>query len=119
MRVLLIEDNDLVQEAMRRLITRLVEPSIAQVDVVDNAPDAIRQLDTIAYDYIVSDYTLRIGTGGDVLRHVRDRFKFYVERNRFILLTGLIDDAVHLGHRLTFEKPLAPAKLRELLTVVP
>jgi CheY-like chemotaxis protein len=117
MRVLLIEDNDLLQEAMRRLIERLLPA--ARIDVVDNAPEAIQQLDTIAYDYILSDYSLRIGTGGDVLRHVRASFKFYVERNRFILLTGLIDEAVHLQHPLTFEKPLRFSKLAELLTAAP
>jgi len=115
MRILLVEDSDLMQKAMLRLI-RSVHP-YAITNVVDNAPEAITHLDTYAYDYVVSDFDLRIGTGADVLRHVRDRFAFYVERKRFILMSGDLRPVVtDLGHPLTFEKPIETRKLRELLT---
>lgn len=115
MRILLIEDDDLVQKALARMFKN--PPLFATTDVVDNAPDAIRRLDNIAYDYIVSDFDLRIGTGGHVLWHVRQHFTFYVDRNRFILMTGrLRPEVTNLDHPLTFEKPVRPQKLRELLS---
>ena len=114
MRILLIEDDKLIQRA---LVCMFEDPPLhAVTDVVDNAPDAIQQIGKIAYDYIVSDYGLKTGTGGDVLRHVRESFKFYVDHNRFILLTGLIrGEIASLNHPLTLEKPIRPQKLRELL----
>jgi DNA-binding NarL/FixJ family response regulator len=115
MRILLIEDNELVQKALVRSIK--YEYPLAVTDVVDNAPEAIDHLDKCAYDYVVSDFDLKIGTGGDVLAHVRKHFPFYCTRNRFILLSGYLRPAViNLNHPLTFEKPIRPQKLRELLT---
>lgn len=115
MRVLIVEDDELLQKALVRIV-RAVHPH-AVTNVTDNAPEAIAHLDKFAYDYIVSDYDLKIGTGGDVLRHVRDHFPFYARGNRFILMTGDIRPAVRgLEHPLTFEKPIEPRKLRELLT---
>lgn len=114
MRILLVEDSDLVQRAIVRLI-KSVHP-YAVTNVVDSAPEAIEHLDKYAYDYIVSDFDLKIGTGGDVLRHVREHFAFYVDRNRFILMSGDLRPAItSLDHPLTFEKPIEPNKLRELL----
>lgn len=114
-RVLLVEDDALVQRAIIRII-RGAHP-LAVTDVVDEAPAAIAHLDAHAYDYVVSDFDLRIGTGGDVLRHVRAHFRSYVEHDRFILLSGDLRPAItDLDHPLTFEKPIAPRKLRELLT---
>ena len=115
MRILLVEDSDLVQKAIVRLI-KSVHP-FAITNVVDNAPEAIDHLDKFAYDYIVSDFDLRIGTGGDVLAHVRQHFAFYIERNRFILMSGDLRPVITaLKHPLTFEKPIMTHKLRELLT---
>ncbi len=115
MRLLLVEDSDLVQKALLRFF-KSVHPH-AITNVVDNAPEAIEHLDTFAYDYIVSDFDLRIGTGGDVLRHVREHFAFYVDKNRFILMSGDLRTVItDLDHPLTFEKPIEPRKLRELLT---
>ncbi len=115
MRILIIEDNDLLQKALVRAV-RAVHPH-AVTNVTDNAPEAIGHLDKFAYDYIVSDFDLKIGTGGDVLRHVREHFAFYVRCNRFILLTGDIRPAIRsLEHPLTFEKPIETRKLRALLT---
>lgn len=115
MRILLIEDDALVQKAILRFL-RNVHP-YAITNVVDSAPEAIEHLDKFAYDYIVSDFDLRIGTGGDVLRHVRTHFAFYVTCNRFILMTGDLRPTVtDLGHPLTFEKPIMSHKFRELLT---
>lgn len=114
MRILLIEDSEIVQKALLRFI-QSVHP-YAITNVVDTAPEAIAHLDKFAYDYIVSDYDLRIGTGGDVLSHVRTHFSFYIERNRFILMSGDLRPGItSLNHPLTFEKPIEPRKLRELL----
>jgi DNA-binding NarL/FixJ family response regulator len=115
MRILLIEDSELVQKALVRLIKDMHPLTVT--DVVDDALEAVDRLDKFAYDYVVSDFDLRIGTGGDVLRYVRAHFAHYIERRRFILMTGDLRPAViNLNHPLTFEKPIRPQKLRELLT---
>ena len=115
MRILLVEDSDLVQQMILRLIKNVYPFAIT--NVVDNAPEAIEHLDKFAYDYIVSDFDLKIGTGADVLRHVREHFAFYVRCNRFILMSGDIRPVITaLEHPLTFEKPIETRKLRELLT---
>lgn len=114
-RVLLVEDDVLIQRAFQRLI-KSVHP-LAVTDVVDTAADAISHLDARAYDYVLSDHDLRAGTGGDVLRHVRKHHARYVQQNRFILLSGHLRPTItDLGHPLTFEKPIRPQKLRELLS---
>ena len=59
MRILLIEDDSLIQKALVRMFKG--SPLFATTDVVDNASDAVRQLDKIAYDYIVSDFDLNVG----------------------------------------------------------
>ena len=52
-----------------------------------------------------------------MLLYVREHFPFYCDRNRFILMTGLLRAEIEgLNHPLTFEKPIRPQKLRELLT---
>lgn len=118
MRVLLVEDNALMQKALLRFIKN-THPS-AITNVVDNAPEAIRHLDTFAYDYIVCDFDLKSGTGADVLEHVRAHFAFYVENNRFILMSGDLRPAItRLDHPLTFEKPIRPDKFRALLGGLP
>jgi DNA-binding NarL/FixJ family response regulator len=115
MHILLIEDDELVQKALLRFI-KGVHP-LAVMHVVDNAPAAIEHLNTFAYDYIVSDFDLKIGTGGQVLWHIREHFTRYLDRNRFILMSGdLRPEITNLDHPLTFEKPIQLPKLRELLT---
>ena len=115
MRILLIEDDILIQKAFARMFKS--PPLLAITDVADNAPDAVQRLDKCAYDYIVSDFDLKTGTGGDVLIHVRRHFPFYCTYNRFILLSGNLRPAItSLSHPLTFEKPIRPQKLRELLS---
>lgn len=115
MRILLIEDSELLQKTFLRFI-KSVHP-YAITNVVDNAPEAIEHLDKFAYDYIVSDFDLKIGTGGDVLHHVRTHFAFYIDHNRFILMSGDLRPVItDLNHPLTFEKPIEPRRLHELLT---
>jgi CheY-like chemotaxis protein len=101
-RILVIEDNDLVQKALVRRIHR-VHP-LATVDAVDGAPEAIKHLDTFAYDYIVCDFNLRAGTGGDVLAHVRAGFAFYIRNRRFILFSSDAEEVAKLGHDLVIDK---------------
>jgi CheY-like chemotaxis protein len=118
MRILLVEDSELVQRTIMRLI-KMVQPH-AITDVVDNAPEAIAHLDKFAYDYIVSDFDLRIGTGGDVLLYVRDHFGFYVDRDRFVLMSGeLRPEITSLDHPITLDKADVARKLRELLAESP
>lgn len=115
LRILLIEDSALVQRAILRVIEAL-QPT-ALTDVVDNAPAAVERLDAGAYDYVISDFDLKIGTGGDVLAHVGKHYAFYVEGGRFLLMSADLGPRITaLGHPLTIDKLEVMSKLRELLT---
>jgi CheY-like chemotaxis protein len=93
-----------VQRALQRIIARVYPGEDVVVDVVDAAPAAISHLDVFHYDYIICDYNLSAGTGGDVLVHVREHSAFYVMQKRFILYSGNTEEIDKLGHNVTIDK---------------
>lgn len=69
MRILHIEDDVQLAKSIARALTKLFQ---AEVFTIDTADGAIELLKTNQYDLVISDYDLRIGTGGDVLQWVKD-----------------------------------------------
>ncbi len=95
MRVLLLEDEKHLQKATSRLI-RYTFKTVADItiDVVDTAPKAIAMLQHFVYDFMLSDYNVTHGTGGDVLLWIQDNQKHMVER--FVFFSGAKDlDLIH------------------------
>ena len=65
-----------------KLIRRTFEEPDITIDVVDTAPSAIEKLKGNSYDFMLSDFSVNRGTGGDVLihehqPHMIERFVFF------------------------------------------
>ena len=82
-RVLLVEDSDVLVARITELISRL--PGVELVDTVNTEPAALQRVAAAAPDVLILDLHLRLGTGFGVLRglrHSRER------RPHVIVLTG-------------------------------
>jgi DNA-binding NarL/FixJ family response regulator len=99
MKVLLLEDDKQLQHAAVRLLRRTFESAII-VDTVDNAPGAIALLQQNVYDFMLSDFAVIDGTGGDVLIWIRANKPDMVER--FVFFSG--SNSLNLLHHKVISK---------------
>jgi two-component system, OmpR family, response regulator len=82
-RVLLVEDSDVLAARIAELIRRL--PGVELVDTVATEPAALQRVAAEAPDVLILDLHLRLGTGFGVLRSLgRNRAR----RPHVIVLTG-------------------------------
>ncbi|HUO20433.1 MAG TPA: response regulator [Steroidobacteraceae bacterium] len=82
-RVLLVEDSDVLAARIAELIRRL--PGIELLDTVSTEPAAVQRVAATAPDVLILDLHLRLGTGFGVLRSLgRHRER----RPHVIVLTG-------------------------------
>lgn len=86
MRVLLLEDDAALQKATSRLIRRALAPVEITIDVADSPSNAIALLEANTYDFVLSDFNVREGTGGDLLTWIRANQPRMVER--FVFFSG-------------------------------
>lgn len=86
MRVLLIEDDASLQRATSRLIRRTFSPTEIVIDIVDAPKGAIALLETNRYDFVLSDFNINGGTGGEVLIWI-DKYQPYMNE-RFVFFSG-------------------------------
>jgi DNA-binding response OmpR family regulator len=86
MRVLLLEDEKHLQKATSQLIRRTFEEPDITIDIVDDAPKAIAMLQQHSYDFMLSDFSVLRGTGGDVLVWIHEHQPHMVER--FVFFSG-------------------------------
>jgi CheY-like chemotaxis protein len=84
MRILLLEDSKDLQKATARLLRHTFAPIDVTIDIVDNVPGTIELLQQQRYDFVLSDYVVLRGNGGDVLNwiianqpHMTERFVFF------------------------------------------
>lgn len=92
MRVLLIEDDASLQRSTARLIKRAFAPAEMTIDVADAPKNAIALLEANTYDFVLSDFNINGGTGGEVLiwidknqPHMNERFVFFSGANHLDL----------------------------------
>ena len=85
MKVLLLEDQVVLQKCTSRLIRHTLGDNTS-VDITDSVPTTIALLQHAVYDLIVSDFDVICGTGGDVLTWVREFQPHMV--TRFVFFTG-------------------------------
>jgi DNA-binding NtrC family response regulator len=69
-RVLLVDDERVVLEALARFLT----PDGHEVVAVDSAGEALLELERATFDVLITDVILRDGNGVDLLRTTRDRW---------------------------------------------
>lgn len=110
MNILIIEDERLIQEGYRRMLTGMFDDP-PTVRITDNADVAIGELTLLDYDLIISDYDLVGSTGGDVLDWIKVNAPHLVER--FIFITGN-STAEQLHHRV-LRKPAERSEIREAI----
>lgn len=109
MRVLIIENDALLQRSLDRLLRRWFKN--ADIWTADNGQLAINSLDE-QFDLIISDYDLNGPlTGGDVLSWIRKRRPDLVER--FVFLSG--NPIVETLHSRVLLKPVFMAELHQEL----
>lgn len=86
MKVLLIEDDAALQRSTTRLIRRAFAPVEIAIDVADSPSSAIALLEANTYDFVLSDFNVNHGTGGDVLVWIRANQRHMIER--FVFFSG-------------------------------
>jgi signal transduction histidine kinase/CheY-like chemotaxis protein len=112
--LIVIDDDRLVLESMRRLL----EGWGCRVLAAGSAEAALIGIDAFGMpDLIVADYRLRIGTGPQAIEAIRRRLQ---NRTPAIIITGETGrgepgDLATAG-LVVLRKPIAPAKLRSLLS---
>ena len=82
-RVLLVEDSEVLAARITELIRRL--PGVELVGRVDTEPAALQRVATEMPDVVILDLHLRLGTGFGVLRALR---RSRERRPHIIVLTG-------------------------------
>lgn len=97
-RVLLVEDDAAVAEVIRRVLVHRA----CHVIVVPNAAAAMRQLDSMYFDFVLADFDLDEQADGlDVLRHARracrnaTRLLFSGFPNNAAIDAALSDGSIH------------------------
>jgi CheY-like chemotaxis protein len=87
-KILIIEDDELVQEMVARILAR--EFDAPSIEFAASAPKAVALLQhDVSYDLIVSDFNLKAGTGGDVLAWIRCERPTLV--SRFIFFSSAME----------------------------
>ena len=118
MRVLLLEDEKPLQQTTMKLIRRTFEEPDITIDVTDTAPGAIELLQRHSYDFMLSDFAVTRGTGGDVLIWIHAHQKHMIER--FVFFSGCT--TLGLMHDKVIEKGIAVdefvAQLRQHVPMV-
>jgi DNA-binding NarL/FixJ family response regulator len=84
-RVLLVDDHQLVSDALSRLLGR--EPDIEVVGIASTVEEA-RHLARDPLDVVLMDYRLPDGTGAEATRAIKTRWP----ATRVVMLTGVNDD---------------------------
>ena len=84
MKVLLIEDELLIQKALKTLM----EKRGAQVDVTSQGREAIQMIKKKQYDRIITDLMLNDITGFDIIEETRTLFSPVEITNKFRVITA-------------------------------
>lgn len=114
MRCLVIEDEPSVARSVARMLRRVFPGRTIIIVGADTAADAIAALTLNRFDFVLSDYDLRRGNGGDVLAWLRGAKPELV--SRFVFQTG--NDVVTQLHDRYVLKPYTHAELGQALAGV-
>lgn len=118
MKILLVEDNDVLQRTITRMLRRTFDDvSVVAVDSADDAIDSLRgaTLDQ-AYDFIISDFNLRgHRNGGDVLAWVQQHASYLETRFLFLSSDSV---AVEKHHKPYVLKPCDASQLQAAIQAV-
>jgi DNA-binding NarL/FixJ family response regulator len=92
-RVLVIEDDMLLQRALARTVRSAFDGVPVVVDTTDSSQGAIALLQANVYDCVLSDFLVRGGRASQVLDWLRLHQPHLAER--FVYLSGAVADFQH------------------------
>jgi PAS domain S-box-containing protein len=116
--VLLVEDNNINQEVIRGILTRLG----CAVSVADNGDEAVKLSISLDYDIIFMDCQMPVMNGYDATRRIRQYEKESGRRHAIIIavtahaLRGDRDECIRAGMDDYISKPVDPAVIADKLT---
>lgn len=109
MKILLVEDDELLRRALVRLVA-LVAPA-ATTYAASDYPCAVVMLESVDPDLIICDFHLGMHTGGDVLRWIKENKPHLIDA--FVFHTSSIHARRY--HARVIEKPCSIDALRQLI----
>lgn len=90
MNILIIEDEILIQQSLRKLLTK----KGANVDCTADGKEAIKLIQENDYDRIVCDLMLRDITGFDIIDECKKKFSKEEIQKKFVIMTAYSSDNV-------------------------
>lgn len=90
MKILLIEDEILIQKSLQKLLTK----KGAEVDVSSQGRDAIEMIKNTNYDRIVCDLMLKDITGFDVIEESKSKYTLEEISKMFVIITAYSSEQV-------------------------
>jgi CheY-like chemotaxis protein len=114
-KVLVVDDEDEVRALLRRLVTRLGH----EVWDVDDGVGALKLLETISFDLVITDAYMAAVDGMELLVRIQQRGL----RVPVVMISGggymtrgeVLEMAALCGAVATLEKPFTPKQLRETI----
>jgi len=105
MKILLIEDEILIQKSLQKLLTKRG----ADVDVASQGREAIEKIKTTNYNRIVCDLMLKDITGFDVIEESKSKYTALEISKLFVIITAYSSQQVlekaHKYNCLVLNKP--------------
>ena len=112
LKLLLLDDESIVGKRLKPALTKIG----CDVEVFDNPREALRRIDEIEFDIVVTDIRMDEVDGIEVLEHVARKSS----RTKVIMITGYAmmetaRDAMEKGAFDFLAKPFQPADLRAVV----
>jgi CheY-like chemotaxis protein len=90
MKILIIEDEILIQQSLKKLLMR----KGAEVSVTANGQDAIKLILNNDFDRIICDLMLRDITGFDIIEECKKKYPAESIKEKFVIMTAYSSDQV-------------------------
>lgn len=115
-RVLVVDD----QPGSFEVIQNCLIESAEHIEWCDNGFNAVKKLESEAFDLLVIDAAMPYLDGLDAIRLIREKLKIPAERMAIMLMQRVIDPGPtedqqqNLGINMVLHKPLKPSSIRQL-----
>ena len=90
MKILIIEDEILIQQSLKKLLTRLGE----EVETAASGSEGLKKIAENNFDQIICDLMLQDITGFDVIEAAKNIYGENVIKNKFIIMTAYSSEQV-------------------------
>lgn len=90
MKILIIEDEILIQQSLKKLLVRQGE----EVETASSGNEGLKKLSEINFDRVICDLMLQDITGFDVIETAKSFFKPDDIKNKFVIMTAYSSEQV-------------------------